>query len=157
MKLRLSLLSLIACMAFFSNATEAKEQRAVGAVIGDPTGLSGRYTLDSSHSIEGALAYSTGFYNGLHIHGTYLWDRARSFETTEGPIDLYYGLGARLIMVSRGKEDGKIALGPRAPVGLIFNFADPQIEVFGELSLALDLTPKTDVDLDVGFGARIRF
>lgn len=148
---------LLCCVVFLYQNAEAKEQMAVGAIIGDPTGLSGRYTLNSRHSVEGALAYSTGFYNGLHLHGTYIWDRARSFETTEGPIELYYGIGARLIMVSRGKEDGKIAFGPRAPIGLIYNFSDPNIEVFGELSLALDLTPKTDVDLDVGFGARIRF
>ncbi len=144
------------CFLIYS-AAEAKEQMAVGAIIGDPTGLSGRYSLSPRNSVEGALAYSTGFYNGLHIHGTYLWDKARSFETTEGPIDMYYGLGARVIMVQRGKEDGKIAIGPRAPIGLMYNFSDPNIEIFGELSLALDLTPKTDVDLDVGFGARIRF
>lgn len=148
---------LLSCSFLFYSAAEAKEQMSVGAIIGDPTGLSGRYSLSSSNSVEGALAYSTGFYNGLHIHGTYLWDKARSFETTEGPIDMYYGLGARVIMVQRGKEDGKIAFGPRAPIGLMYNFSDPNIEVFGELSLALDLTPKTDVDLDVGFGARIRF
>jgi hypothetical protein len=86
-----------------------------------------------------------------------LWDRARSFSTTEGPIDLYYGLGVRMIAVNRGSQDGKIAIGPRAPLGLIYNFNDPNVEIFGELSLALDLTPKTDVDLDVGIGVRIRF
>lgn len=136
---------------------QARAEAALGVVIGDPTGLSGRVALDGRHSLEGALAYSTGHYDGLHIHGTYLWDRARSFSTTEGPIDLYYGLGVRLIAVNRGSQDGKIALGPRAPLGLLYNFNDPNVEIFGELSLALDLTPKTDVDLDVGIGVRIRF
>lgn len=136
---------------------QAHAEAALGVVIGDPTGISGRVALDSRHSVEGAFAYSTGHYDGLHMHGTYLWDHARSFSTTEGPIDLYYGLGVRLIAVNKGSQDGKIALGPRAPLGLLYNFNDPNIEIFGELSLALDLTPKTDVDLDVGIGVRIRF
>lgn len=136
---------------------QAHAEAALGVVIGDPTGVSGRVALDDRHSFEGALAYSTGHYDGLHIRGTYLWDRARSFSTTEGPIELYYGLGVRLIAVNKGSQDGKFALGPRAPLGLLYNFNNPNIEVFGELSLALDLTPKTDVDLDVGIGFRIRF
>ncbi len=136
---------------------QARADAAVGAVIGDPTGLSARVGLDGQHSIEGALAYSSSHYEGLHVHGTYLWDRARSFATTEGPLDLYYGLGLRLISINKGDRDGEIAFGPRAPLGLLYNFHNPNIEVFGEVSLAMDLTPKTDVDLDVGIGVRVRF
>ncbi len=50
-----------------------------------------------------------------------------------------------------------LPIGPRAPVGLLYNFHNPNIEVFAELALAVDLTPKTDVDLDVGIGVRVRF
>lgn len=135
----------------------AMASNALGVIIGDPSGISGRMEWDSRHSIDGALAYSTGYHNGLHIHGTYLWDRARSWSTAQGPIDMYYGLGLRMISITKGSDDGKLSFGPRAPVGLIYNFNDPDIELFGELALALDLTPKTDIDLDVGFGARIRF
>lgn len=136
---------------------QAHAEAALGAVIGDPTGISGRVGLDGKHSIEGAIAYSTGHYEGLHLHGTYLWDRARNFATSEGPLELYYGLGVRVIAINKGSRDGEIALGPRAPLGLLYNFHNPNVEVFGELSLALDLVPKTDVDLDVGIGVRVRF
>lgn len=154
MKKHFALLSLLLTFACFENA---RAEGAIGAVIGDPTGISGRIAVDGKHSIEGALAYSTGTYDGLHIHGTYLWDGARSFATTEGPIEMFYGLGARLISVNKGEQKDKVAFGPRAPIGLLYNFTNPDIEVFGELSLALDLTPKVGVDLDVGVGARIRF
>ncbi|MEK2645224.1 hypothetical protein [Bdellovibrio sp. BCCA] len=135
----------------------AHAEAALGAVIGDPTGISGRLGMDGQHSLEGALAYSTGHYEGLHVHATYLWDHARSFATSEGPIELYYGLGVRLISINGGKHDGEIALGPRAPLGLLYNFHNPNVEIFGEVSLAMDLVPKTDVDLDVGIGVRVRF
>lgn len=136
---------------------QAFADAAVGVVLGDPTGLSGRLGLDDKHSAEIALAYSSSHYEGLHIHATYLWDRARSFSTSEGPLEMYYGLGVRVITINKGSRDGETAVGPRAPLGLLYNFHNPDLEVFGELSVALDLVPKTDVDLDFGVGVRIRF
>lgn len=153
MKRALALAILISSLGF----QKAYADNAIGAVIGDPTGLSARFGLDNSHSIEGALAYSVGRYRGLHIHGTYLWDKARAFETTEGPLYMYYGIGARLISINHGDHDGDLAVAPRAPLGILYNFNNPNIEIFGELSLAIDLTPSTDVDIDAGIGVRIRF
>lgn len=136
----------------------AHADSSIGVVLGDPTGLSGRTSLDGKHSLEGALAYSSGSRSGLHLHATYLRDNARSFSIEgSGPIELYYGIGVRLITIDSGKHDGEIALGPRAPLGLLYNINDPNLELFGELSLALDIAPSTDVDLDVGIGVRYRF
>lgn len=154
MKLLTTLIALISTSLFIQTAHATS---AIGVVIGDPTGISGRLGLDGQHSFEGALAFSSSKYEGLHIHGTYLWDRARTFATQEGPINLYYGLGARLISIRDGKYDGDTAIGARAPLGLLYNFNNPDLEIFGEVSLALDLTPKIDVDLDLGIGVRIRF
>ncbi|WP_374079956.1 hypothetical protein [Bdellovibrio bacteriovorus] len=86
------------------------------------------------------------------MHATYLWDRTRSFATSEGPIELYYGLGVRLIAISKGDRDGEIALGPRAPLGLLYNFTNPNVEIFGEVSLAMDLVPKTELIWMWGLG-----
>ncbi|HEX7673778.1 MAG TPA: hypothetical protein VF412_06390 [Bdellovibrio sp.] len=141
----------------FLGAEAAHADNALGVVIGDPTGISGRFGLDNAHSLEGAFAYSFGHYEGTEIHGTYLWDHARSFKTTEGPINMYYGLGARMIFINHGDHDGDIALGARAPLGVLYNFNNPNIEVFAELALALDIVPSTDVDLDIGIGLRVRF
>lgn len=154
MKKLTTLIALISTSFFIQ---QAQATSAIGVVIGDPTGLSGRLGLDSGHSLEGAIASSSSRYEGLHIHATYLTDRARSFSTHEGPIDLYYGIGVRIININDGKYDGDTAIGPRAPLGLLYNFNNPDIEIFGELSLALDITPKTDVDLDIGIGVRFRF
>ncbi len=136
---------------------QARAEYAVGAIIGDPSGLSGRMTLDANHSAEAAFAYTVGYYDGTHIHATYLRDRARTFVTSDGPIEMYYGLGARMIAISKGSEKNNVAFGPRAPIGLLYKFFDPNVEVFGEIAMAVDLMPKIDADLDVSIGARIRF
>ncbi|MGZ3792855.1 MAG: hypothetical protein ACXVCP_10935, partial [Bdellovibrio sp.] len=118
MKLMGILVTLITAFYFSSTANATN---AIGVVIGDPTGLSGRFSLDSRHSVEGAIALSSSEYDGTHIHATYLWDRARTFATSgAGPIELYYGLGIRIINISHGRYDGDTAIGPRAPLGLLY-------------------------------------
>lgn len=144
-------------LVFLGFSFHAKADNAVGAVLGDPSGISARFGLDNAHSLEGAMAYSVSGYKGFHMHATYMWDRARSFKTAGDPLFMYYGLGARFIAISDGKYRDDIAIGPRAPLGLIYYFENPDLEVFGELSLALDVAPRTDVDLDAGIGVRVRF
>lgn len=148
---------LLSLMTVLGISSAAYADNAVGVVLGDPTGFSGRFSLDDSHSLETALAYSSGYFEGLHFHATYMWDKARAFKTQADPLYLYYGLGLRVISINRGKYDGDVAIAPRAPLGLLYNLENPDIEIFGELSMALDLTPRTDADIDAGVGVRVRF
>ena len=152
---KLLVLTFVAGLGLLSSSALA--DTAVGVVIGDPTGISARVGLDAEHSFEGALAYSSSDYEGVHVHATYLWDKARVFKTQADPLYMYYGLGLRLIAISKGRYDGDLSVAPRAPLGLRYIFENPNVEVFAELALSLDLTPKTDVDLDGGIGGRIRF
>ncbi|MGE5085943.1 MAG: hypothetical protein ACM3MG_06540 [Bacillota bacterium] len=139
-------------------ANSAHAENALGIVIGDPTGLSGRFNMDAEHSLEGALAITSEHYHGLHLHGTYLWDQARTFHLQNShPVYMYYGLGARIISIDRGDHDGDIALAARAPIGLLIKINNPNLEFFGELAAALNVTPNVNADLDVGIGCRIRF
>ncbi|MFM6929241.1 MAG: hypothetical protein ACKOX6_12310, partial [Bdellovibrio sp.] len=129
----------------FLTGNSAHAESALGIVIGDPTGLSGRTNLDAEHSIEGALAVTSEHYHGLHLHGTYLWDQARTFHLQNSkPIYMYYGLGARIISIDRDKHDGEIALAARAPIGVLMKINNPNLEFFGELAAALNVTPNVD-------------
>ena len=142
----------------FLAVNNAQAENALGIVLGDPTGLSGRFNLDSEHSLEGALAITSEHYHGLHLHGTYLWDQARTFHLqNSNPFYMYYGLGARIISIDRGEHDGEIALAARAPIGLLIKINNPNLEFFGELAAALNVTPNVNADLDVAIGCRIRF
>ncbi|AHI05729.1 hypothetical protein BDW_06115 [Bdellovibrio bacteriovorus W] len=155
MRFKLALLTLLMSL---SAPLAAHAESALGVVLGDPSGLSARHRVDAGHSLEGALAFSAGHRRGFHIHGTYLWDKARTFVVEHSNIvELYYGLGFRLINIDGGRYNGDVALGPRAPLGLLYKIDNPNLEFFAELSLALDIVPSIDVDLDAGIGVRIRF
>lgn len=148
-------------VATFSTAHAQSEQFGLGVILGDPTGLSGKMKWDESHSVDMALAYSSGRRSGLQLHADYLWDRARSWGTAEGPLDMYYGLGGRIITYDERKNDGRreslVSIGPRGAIGLSFNINNPNLEIFGELAAILEIAPSVGVDLDAGIGARIRF
>jgi hypothetical protein len=134
------------------------EPFGLGVILGDPSGLSAKLKMDQAHSVDGALAYSSGRRSGLQLHADYLWDHARSWGTTEGPLDMYYGLGGRIITYDENyNHKGLISLGPRGSIGLSFNINNPNLEFFGELAAILEIAPSVGVDLDAGIGARIRF
>lgn len=150
---------LLFATASMANAIEgSKEQFAIGVILGDPTGLSGRAKFDGEHSVDAAIAGSTGRWPGLHLHADYLWDRAHAWETTQGPLFMYYGLGGRIISIhDDDSNNGKLSAGPRGSLGILYNFNNPNLELFGEGALILDIVPEIDVDLDIGIGLRIRF
>ncbi len=130
----------------------------LGVILGAPTGISGKVNLKFKRSIDMALAYSLTDKQGLNLHADYLIENAYQFVTKKGkPLDLYYGIGARLVSLQSGKHDGEIALGPRAPIGLNYFLVDPKLDIFGELALAFDVFPDTNLDLEGGLGIRYRF
>ncbi len=147
----------IICLFFMTVSVAHGEDHALGVILGDPSGLSGKMKYDGRHSIDGALAYSSGRHSGLQFHADYLWDRARSWGTTHGPIDMYYGLGGRLISYNDEDHKAQVSVGPRGSLGLDFNINNPNIEFFGELAVVLEVVPSMTADIDAGIGARIRF
>lgn len=155
-KLIFSLILLI-----FQTQAWAEGPFGIGLILGDPTGLSGKVYLNEDRAIDAALAWSTGSHKSLHLHGDYLFHKPNVFQVDHHPINLYYGIGARLISWDDHhpdhNEDDKISFGPRGPVGLNFNFKDPAIEVFTELALVFEVIPGTDVDIDFGIGGRFYF
>ena len=139
----------------------AQHDFGAGIVLGDPTGLTAKYNISNAHAIDAALAF--GGHNNIYLHGTWLWLMPDLFNVEQYPVNWYFGLGARMIdhdhdhnHDNSNHEDGTY-LGVRAPVGLRMNFDNPRVELFGEISLAMDITPETDSDVDFGIGARYYF
>lgn len=134
------------------------EEMQLGVILGSLTGISGKYRLDSGRAIDGALAYTFDGRKGMSIHADYLIDPARRLNAGElTPLNLYYGLGARVSDITDGSDKGKARLGIRAPIGINYLTVNPNLELFGELVPVLDLAPSTDVHLNAGIGARFRF
>lgn len=131
----------------------------VGAVLGDPTGISIESEIDAKHSWDGVIAWSSGRNAGFHIHGDYLITHGAIADLDAHPLEFYYGIGARMIQIDndKNKDDGKTSVGARVPAGLQVKIQDPNIEFFGEVGAVLDIVPSTRFDFDVGIGGRYYF
>ena len=130
----------------------------LGVVLGAPTGISGKVSLENNRAVDAVLAYSLADDLGLEFHADYLVENARSFATNTGsPFELYYGIGVRVVSIKKGRHEDDTAFGPRAPIGLTYQLQKPRVEFFGELALAFDLSPATNLDLEGGVGVRYRF
>lgn len=155
---KLTLLAVILAAASFV-ASQAQARFGLGAVLGDPTGLSIEADIDETHSWDGAIAWSSGKNSGFHIHGDYLINYGSIAHLETQPLEFYYGIGGRVIQIDnkKSKDDGKTSLGARVPAGLQIRLDDPRIEFFGEVGFVLDLVPSTSADFDVGIGGRYYF
>lgn len=144
--------TLILLIIFLSNYSFAANEKALGFIFGNPTGLSGKYWLDDEKAIDAGVGFSFGKNNPLTLHSDYLFHKPESlYFNDDYPLDLFYGLGARM------KFDEDINLGIRFPVGLIYKVDKQNAELFSELAPVLDLFSDFGLDLNLGFGARYYF
>ena len=147
-----------------ASAFRADKQFGLGIMLGAPSGLSGKYFLDSKHAIDfgvGAIGYYRGR-DGLHLHLDYL---IHPFSITNNPtfdLPLYFGIGGRLFNFddndNNDDRDG-LALGVRAPLGVAFDFNRVPLDVFVELALVADIFVgyNDDFGIDVNGAVGIRY
>ena len=123
----------------------------VGLIVGEPTGISGKYWTGSTTAFDAALAWSFVDENAFQIHADYLFHNIRLITVSEGKLPFYYGIGARL------KTENDIKLGVRVPLGLAYLFQNVPIDIFVEVVPILDVIPKTDFQINAALGARYFF
>jgi hypothetical protein len=166
LELMLSLMALLVAFFLKMNFAHAADTKTfgIGAILGSPTGVSANYFMSNQRAIDAALAWSLSGHDEFHIHADYLWNRPHAFHIDRAQFDLYFGIGLRTILRERDHhhhhdddDDDKTSFGPRAPLGMRYNFDEFPIELFAEAALVLELVPDTDVDVDIGFGGRYYF
>jgi hypothetical protein len=137
--------------------SNAKAGHEAGFVLGTASGFSGMLDLGGGNAIDLGLAYSSN--SQFTVTSDYLFTKARSWNlrNLSAPLTLYYGLGVRLLNIKSGKNDGKVAVGPRAPIGLHMEINNPNISLFAELAPVLDIVPESNVEITAGIGVRLRF
>lgn len=123
----------------------------LGVIIGEPTGISFKKWMNKSQAIDGALAWSFGDKDALHLHADYLFHNRRLLHIDQHSIPFYYGVGGRFRF-----EDNN-TFGIRFPLGLTFFLVEVPIDLFVEIVPIMNLAPETDLDLNVAIGARYYF
>ncbi|MDZ7720103.1 MAG: hypothetical protein U5K72_14910 [Balneolaceae bacterium] len=145
--------ALLAALVFFAVSTlnEAQAQyrsgsTELGVVLGEPTGVSIQVWQSGTRAIDGALAWSFGRDDKIHVHADYL--KHDQLSVDRGSLTFFYGIGARAILA----DDARF--GPRFPIGLHYVIPDSRFSLFFEVAPIFDLVPATDFDVNGGIGVR---
>ena len=165
----------LACLGSPSSARAEGGNFGLGVVIGTPTGVAGKWYLADSHAIDFAVGFSIIGAEGVHIHADYLWHPWHLASESKFDLGVYVGIGGRFLEHDRGNrffdDDDDFHIGPRAPIGLLFDFsrAGAPIDVFIEAALGIDFIfdddnrngrgdhDGVDINLHAAFGARYYF
>ncbi len=123
----------------------------LGAVIGEPTGISGKIWSGNYSAVDFAMAWSLDDESAFNFHADYLVHDYGVFNVTRGKLPLYYGIGGRLLDAS------DTHVGMRGVLGLDYLFHRAPVDLFFEVAPVLDFVPATEMDLEGGFGMRFYF
>lgn len=127
-------------------------KKGVGFMLGNPTGLNGKYWLGGDRAVDGGLGFSFGKSTDFSIHSDYLLHQEAAFYLNDvHPLDLYFGIGGRMEFAD------EIELGARVPVGLVFNSKEEPADIFAEVAPILDFLGRKGLELNFGVGARYYF
>jgi len=123
----------------------------VGAIIGDPTGVSAKHWISETTAIDAAFAWTLDKSNAFGVHADYLLHVPNIVRIGKADFTMHYGIGGALVLADSS------AFAFRAPVGLNYRFDENPIDLFVELAGLLLVAPSTDFDINVGLGARYYF
>lgn len=155
------LIILIGAGSAEARVEEPKYHYGIGVILGEPTGLTGKYWLNNKEAYD--LSVSFRFSSYLYLSGAYLYHNYDVFRNMKNPgsAALYYGGGFRLIADSEHHYRKHYAdnsydtiFGLRGTIGGSYLIPNQPFEVFIELSPVMNITPATDWDFSAGVGAR---
>ena len=152
MKFNLVLIFIVLSLAMNVSAME-RNRFGIGVILGEPTGITGKYMIDENNAIDAGVGWETSGDNELHIYGDYLFHLYDVIKVPKGKLPIYFGGGARWIL----REDDDNKIGVRIPVGLEYLFDGVSLGAFAEIVPVVNLTPDTEGDLEAGIGIRYFF
>jgi hypothetical protein len=139
-----------------TNAGEISRTRGlfgIGVVLGEPTGISGKYWLSEHTAVDGAFGYSFG--DRFRFSMDYLV-QTNAFDSPEFP--LYYGIGGAMAG-DRGylakPRRGDFALGARGVIGASYLFKRAPLDAFLEIAPIIFIAPPLGLSMDFCFGIRV--
>ena len=156
MKCKIAIIVLL--LAVTSANARTQDDFGIGAILGEPTGLSLKYWLDGERAVDGAAAWSYSENDSFQLHGDYLIHNYELFESEKVPA--YYGIGARLKLKDddgNGRNEHHPMFGIRVPLGVTYLFEEAPFDMFFEVVPILDLSPEVELDINAAIGFRYYF
>lgn len=141
----------IVALALQANARAQDRGFGLGVILGEPTGLSGKYWVSGRNAIDVGMAWSFRHEGFFHVHADYLWHFPLQTQSAER-FNFYAGVGGRL-----GAEAHDALLGVRFVGGFAFWPRNTPLDIFVEFAPILDLAPATEMTANGGIGVRFFF
>lgn len=128
-----------------------------GLVLGDPSGLTGKFWLGNSDAVN--IAVGSSYFGKLRVGVDYQWhfDAFRSnqwnlFGAAGGVLGL--GEGNDYVRKKYFEDDEDLGLGARGVFGVNFIPKGGNFEIFAEAGLLVGFVPEFGSGFDFGIGAR---
>lgn len=127
-----------------------KKKIGVGAVIGQPIGVTGKVYLDrrGRHAVDATLGFQMR--DGGYGHASYLFHPFVLVRTTKFELPWHIGGGAFWGTAQK-------SAGLRGSVGLDLDITDTPIQLFGDVFAGLGVAPEAGLGLGLSAGARYYF
>lgn len=154
-------LAFLAVILLCRSAGFSQEKFGIGFVLGEPTGVTWKYKINSTNAIDGALGFSP--FDRYRLHVDYLW---QSLPFNERNLALHYGVGmavgfgrTRYFAVDDGRRqyflrDQEIGFGIRGVVGIDYRIQQSPVNLFFEVAPLVIVAPGGGMGIDVGLGVR---
>lgn len=146
----------VVLLLIFSMITLSKAQDkgfGGGIIIGEPTGLSGKYWLDDSRALDFGIASSfVNTYTALSLHGDLIFHNYDVIKS-EFRLPVYYGFGLRIHINNKGGN----TFGARGVLGIAWMLNNSPIDIFFEIAPVFNLFTETSLQLDFSIGGRYYF
>lgn len=144
MKIKILIIILFAGMILHVQSKPAE----LGVVLGEPTGLSGRFwTGDNSIDVHLGLGHK-----GFGLHGSFLFHKISNLDIEGYKLPFYYGPRAQV-----GQHDKDSKIGVYFNFGSNYMFKEIPFNLFLEVAPGINLGDKTGFDICGGLGFRYVF
>ena len=144
---------LVLTLSIFSQLSAQERKIGAGLKLGEPTGVTLKYWLNTRNALDFTLGLAVFNSNSrVNININYLYHYDNVIKTQED-VSLFLGFGARLV----SKKHGNSSFGIRGVGGGAWYSDEYPIEVFFEAAPVFRLFPTTGLDFDIAIGARYYF
>jgi hypothetical protein len=151
MRRTLAILTLLLAMIALDASADERGPLGVGAVFGEPTGISAKQYLSGDIALDLTVYWSFVANDTLYVHLDYLHHTDSVFDLQAEGLTFYAGLGG-MIQLSADP-----AFGARIPFGISYFFSDIPLETFFEIGPMLYLYPEIAPSGTAGLGLRYYF